>query len=129
MCLPLIYFLVRSCRSDRLTTTRLNPRFISLPMESLVETFFSNQFAIVLSVGFLLLAIAEAGYRMGARVPPKDDDAFKSEISGYQSAVLGLLALLLGFTFSMSLSHYDLRRNLVIQEANSIGTTYLRATM
>jgi len=45
------------------------------------------------------------------------------------SAVLGLLALLLGFTFSLAADRFDLRRLLVIQEANAIETAYLRAQL
>ena len=97
-------------------------------MESLFETFFPDQLWILGVLGFLLLLIAEIGYRMGKSVPAREDEAAKSEIGGYLGAVLGLLALLLGFTFSMALNHYDLRRSLVVQEANSIGTTYLRAS-
>jgi hypothetical protein len=44
-------------------------------------------------------------------------------------AVLGLLALLLGFTFSLALNRYEARRDLVVQEANAIGTTWLRAQL
>ena len=44
-------------------------------------------------------------------------------------ATLGLLAFLLAFTFGMAASRYDTRRQLVLQEANAIGTTYLRAEM
>ena len=97
-------------------------------IESLIESLFPNHYSIQLGMGLLLLIVAELGYRMGYRIPRKDDPAFQSEISGYQAAVLGLLALLLGFTFSMALNHYDLRRNLVIQEANAIGTTFLRTS-
>ena len=42
------------------------------------------------------------------------------------TSVLGLLALLIGFTFSLALQRYEVRRELVIQEANAIGTTWLR---
>ncbi len=42
-------------------------------------------------------------------------------------SILGVHALLIGFTFSMSISRYEIRRELVIKEANAIGTTYLRA--
>jgi hypothetical protein len=42
-------------------------------------------------------------------------------------AVLGLLALLLGFTFSLAVDRFETRRILVLQEANAIGTSYLRA--
>ena len=45
------------------------------------------------------------------------------------SAVLGLLALLLGFTFSMATDRFDARRVLVLQEANAVGTAYLRAQL
>ena len=97
-------------------------------IESLIESLFPNQYSLQLGMGLLLLIVAEVGYRMGFRIPRKDDPAFQSEISGYQAAVLGLLALLLGFTFSMALNHYDLRRSLVIQEANAIETTFLRTS-
>lgn len=43
------------------------------------------------------------------------------------STALLVLALLLGFTFSMALGRYDERRKLVVQEANDIGTAWLRA--
>jgi len=97
-------------------------------LESFLSALFPNQLCVFIGVGLILLAVAEIGYRMGNRIPPQEDTAFQNEISGYQSAVLGLLALLLGFTFSMALNHYDLRRSLVIQEANSIGTTWLRTS-
>jgi hypothetical protein len=42
------------------------------------------------------------------------------------SAVLGLLALLLGFTFALAVDRFDVRRRTVLQEANAISTTYLR---
>ena len=106
----------------------LTPQSSADMIESLIESLFPNQYSIQLGMGLLLLIVAEVGYRMGFRIPRKDDPALQSEISGYQAAVLGLLALLLGFTFSMALSHYDLRRSLVIQEANAIETTFLRTS-
>lgn len=45
------------------------------------------------------------------------------------SAVLGLMALFMGFTFSLVLNRFDDRRSLVLQEANAIGTVYLRAQL
>jgi hypothetical protein len=55
-------------------------------------------------------------------------DAGSSSFKTLESAVLGLLALLLGFSFSMAVSRYDLRRDLEIGEANAIGTTWLRTS-
>jgi hypothetical protein len=45
------------------------------------------------------------------------------------AAVTGLLALLLGFTFSLAIDRFETRRILVLDEANAIGTTYLRAQL
>src|SRR5262249_42706851 len=45
------------------------------------------------------------------------------------SAVLGLLALLMGFTFALATDRYDARRGRVLEEANAIGTSYLRAQL
>ena len=44
-------------------------------------------------------------------------------------AALGLLGLLLAFTFGMVLNRYEARRTLATQEANAIGTSYLRAQL
>src|SRR5262245_66482364 len=46
-----------------------------------------------------------------------------------QGATLTLLGLIIGFTFSMALGRYDLRKNYEEQEANAIGTEYLRASL
>ena len=45
------------------------------------------------------------------------------------SAVMGLLALLVAFTFSIAIDRFDTRRVNVLNEANAIGTTYLRAQL
>jgi hypothetical protein len=45
------------------------------------------------------------------------------------TSVLGLLALFIGFTFSIALQRYDNRRELVVKEANALGTTWLRADL
>jgi hypothetical protein len=45
------------------------------------------------------------------------------------SSVMGLLALLIGFTFSMAVDRFDARRHNVLEEANTIGTTYLRSQL
>ena len=48
------------------------------------------------------------------------------EFNVVQGATLTLLALIIGFTFSMALTRYDQRKNLEEEEANAIGTEYLR---
>ena len=55
------------------------------------------------SIGLFLLA-TEAGFLLGRRSKSTNDDDSKSQIYTIQGAALGLLALLLGFTFAMAMS-------------------------
>jgi hypothetical protein len=80
--------------------------------------------AVVATATFLL--IAEAGHRIGRRLYKVGDAAHRRQIGAVQAAVLGLLALLLGFTFSMAADRYDHRRELVLQHADTVRTAWLR---
>ncbi|MGD0216244.1 MAG: hypothetical protein ABSC45_01870 [Desulfobaccales bacterium] len=82
----------------------------------------------VAGTGFFLLA-TEAGFLLGRRSQATIGDHQISQIYTIQAAALGLLALLLGFTFSMAVSRYDARKQVVLEESNAIGTTFLRAQL
>jgi len=77
-------------------------------------------------MGMLLLA-EELGFRVKGRRKPGSDDIERTDIALILGAVLTLVALLLGFTYAMSQGRFETRRQLVVEEANAIGTTYLRA--
>lgn len=71
----------------------------------------------------LFLAISffnEIGFAIGHFVQKKTTDEVKSLTGSIQGSILGLLALLLGFTFSMSIQKYDARTTALIDEAASI---------
>ena len=74
-------------------------------------------------VGMLLLL--EVGRRIGRRRAGGPEDA-PAEIGVVDGAVFALLGLLIAFTFSGAASRWDTRRHLVVEEANAIGTAYLR---
>ena len=59
----------------------------------------------------------------------KDPEHSTSGIAALEGALLGLLSLLLAFTFNKSASNYDIRKQLIVQEANDIGTALLRADL
>jgi len=92
-------------------------------LDGLVDGLF---LAVIIGV---LISATEIGYRVGRRGQSGANESARSHIGMLEGALLGVLALLLGFTFSMAGSRFDARRLLVVNEANAIGTTYLRAQM
>ena len=60
---------------------------------------------------------------------PDLDDGEREDLGVILGATLTLLGLIIGFTFSMAMSRYDLRKSYEEAEANAIGTAYLRADM
>lgn len=86
-----------------------------------------DEFVLLLAFVGTFLVVIEGGFRFGLRRSDQSDEADKTHVSSLQAAVLGLLALLLGFTFFMATSRYDARKLLVLEEANAIGTTHLRS--
>jgi hypothetical protein len=73
----------------------------------------------------VILAVSEIGRRLGTRIGTKGGD----NVSTLEGAILGLLALMISFTFAMALSRFEARRDAVLSEANAIGTTALRARL
>ncbi|MGZ3441950.1 MAG: bestrophin-like domain, partial [Polyangia bacterium] len=84
---------------------------------------------LVVAIAALLLLAVEGGFRLGRRVAARRSEASRAEMTTIQSAILGLLALLLGFSFAMAEARYQTRRDLVLAESNAIGTTFLRAAL
>lgn len=84
----------------------------------------------LLLVFFLGLGAAlESGFRIGARSVRQDRRRAEPTLGVIVGSILGLLALLLAFTFSIAASRYEERRSAVLDEANAIGTAYLRADL
>jgi hypothetical protein len=77
-----------------------------------------------LFLGMLLLF--EMGRRLGIARRRRDPDGVDKGSGPVEAAVFGLLGLLLAFTFSGAASRFEDRRHLITEEANAIGTAYLR---
>ncbi len=73
----------------------------------------------------VILCAGELGRRLGVRRGRKGGD----NVATLEGAILGLLALMISFTFAMSLGRFEARRDAVLNEANAIGTTALRARL
>ncbi len=81
-------------------------------------------FAAVLFAGMLLFQ--EMGRRMGARRIARDPEGARTGVSAVEGALFGLLGLMIAFTFSGAASRLDARKHLINEEANAIGTAWLR---
>ncbi len=76
----------------------------------------------------VLLAV-EIGYRLARYRRRRSEEEKEAPVGAMVGATLGLLAFMLAFTFGLAASRFDDRRQVVLDEANAIGTTYLRAAM
>ncbi len=77
----------------------------------------------------LVLLSIEGGYRLGRFRHRRSEREKDAPVGAMVGSTLGLLAFMLAFTFGMAASRFDTRKLLVLDEANAIGTTYLRAAM
>jgi hypothetical protein len=80
-------------------------------------------------VAILLLAV-EAGYRIGLKNRRSGaEERIKARGDATLGAMLALLGLMLAFTYAFSLSRSDMRKQAIVDEANAIGTAFLRADL
>lgn len=79
-----------------------------------------------ITVGIVLLSV-EIGYRLGHSHRRRSKLEQKLPVGSIVSAMLGLLAFMLAFTFGLTASRFDVRKQLLLDDVNTIGTTFLRA--
>src|SRR5215468_2796611 len=77
----------------------------------------------------VVLLSVEFGYRLGKYRRSHHETEKEAPLGTMVGATLGLFAFILAFTFGLAASRFDNRRQLLLDEANAIGTTYLRAGM
>jgi len=96
----------------------------------IAEWFYgTDEWVIFLLSATAFLACAAIGQRIGHRFRCQESESALSIITSTQAATLGMFAILIGFSFSMAVTLFEQRRTLVLDEANAIGTTDLRAQM
>jgi hypothetical protein len=83
--------------------------------------------ALVFALGFLVLWLAAQTGGYLSRWRRNLEEGEREDLGIIVAAALTLLGLLIGFSFSMSVTRYDQRKNYEAEEANAIGTEYIRA--
>jgi hypothetical protein len=85
--------------------------------------------ALFVSILIVVLLSVECGYRLGKYRRSRHEEEKEAPLGTMVGAMLGLLAFILAFTFGLAAARFDTRRQVLLDEANAIGTTYLRAGM
>lgn len=93
----------------------------------MTEIMYDKNSVLIAVILFVAMSVTiEIGNRIGRYLHDGSNESIRSQVNALQGSLLGILALLLGFTFSQSLQRYDVRSAAVVDEVNAIGTTYLR---
>ena len=82
--------------------------------------------ALAIGLFFLMMLSVEVGRRIGRYRYATDKDSFSEGLGAAEGAIFALLGLLIAFTFSGAASRFGDRRHLITEEANDIGTAWLR---
>jgi hypothetical protein len=90
-------------------------------------TFFElSTFALTLILAAIVFGATALGVFLGRRVRHLSE-SLREPFGVLQAALLGVVGLILAFGLSLAVTRYESRRAAVVDEANAIGTTYLRA--
>jgi hypothetical protein len=83
---------------------------------------------LLLGITIVVLVLAvEGGYRLGAYRRRRAEQEFGAHVLALVTTTMGLLALVLAFTFGFAATRFEARKHVVVDEANAVETTYLRA--
>jgi hypothetical protein len=100
--------------------------------KTIVNTGFlygTNEIIIFVLFFALMLAATEIGFRLGCKSEANTPEKTKSLVATVEAAILAVLGLLLGFTMSMAVTRFEVRKQLVLDEANAIESSCLRAEL
>jgi hypothetical protein len=83
----------------------------------------------ILGIGGAMLILLETGRKIGKRAMENDLAGSHQGLGPAEAGVFGLMGLIIALTFSGATARFDQRRMLIIDEANAIGTAYLRVDL
>jgi hypothetical protein len=92
-----------------------------------MEYILNHPWELGLVLGVILALVLEFGRRVAGRYRIPEVIERKEQMGTIRDGLFILVSLLLGFTLTLAASRFAERRSLLVEEAVSIGTTYLRA--
>ena len=91
--------------------------------------YAQNSMLMVVGLFAAMHLALESRYRVAARRSDTATASGRRQVCAIDGAMLGLLALILGFIFSLARQRYDRRGAAVLQETNATGTAWLRVDL
>jgi len=89
-------------------------------------SYQSHSYLIVPLFLVAMLVLLAIGHRVGTHRIEEDTEAVRMGLVSVETAIFGVLGLILAFTYSGAATRFELRRTVAIQEANAVGTAWLR---
>jgi hypothetical protein len=80
-------------------------------------------------VAIMMFGFGEVGYQLGMRARSRQDKDAPTSLGSMVGGLLAMLAFVLAFIFSMASSQHNVRKQNVLEDANAIGTAYLRTDL
>ena len=100
-------------------------RQVSALFQELLESMSISGVFLMFAVSSVVLY--EIGFRIGRWYQERTPEESEGPTGMIVGSILALMAFMLAITMGMATDRFDVRRGLVLEDANSIGTTYLRA--
>lgn len=91
--------------------------------------FVATTAVLTLALFAAMLVLLEVGRRLGQRRQERDGEGGRAGVGAVEGSVFGLMGLLIAFTFSGASARFEARRALIVEEANAIGTAWLRVDL
>ena len=95
----------------------------------MITLLLNHPLLLSVSLFILLTATVDAGFRLATWSGANLDEERREQVASSRDALAILLSLLLGFTLALASPHYEQRKQLVMDEANAVSTSSLRAGM
>ncbi len=96
----------------------------------LYDFFFQlPTYVLFVVIFFLIFFFNGLGYRYKKRQLAQYPGQIKEGMGSIEGSMLGVMSLLLGFSFSVAVSKFEARRHLLVEEINNIGTAILRCDL
>jgi hypothetical protein len=114
-------------RESKATRDKALTEELTMPVTEPIDAL--PLWALFIVILLVVLLSVEFGYRLGKYRRARHEQEKEAPLGTMVGATLGLLAFILAFTFGLAAARFDARRQALLDEANAIGTTYLRAGM